>query len=439
MPPRIVLIGAGSVTFTRNLLADFLAHPALRGSDLVLHDIDSDRLRTAERMARWTAQALGAEPRIEAHLDRPTALRGADIVVNTIQVGGERATRIDFQVPARYGLRYTINDTINVGGVFRALRTIPVVLGLTRDMETICPDAWLLNYTNPMSSLMWAIAKSSGVRAVGLCHSVYWSVRRIAHYLGLPPDELEAVSGGINHLAFILRLRRRGEDLYPQLRRFFADHREPEDDRVRGELCRRLGFYPTESSEHHAEYSPWFIPKPGMVARFNVPLDEYLVRVQRNLDEYEATKRRLDAGEPFEIAQSGEYAAVVANALVTGHSATIVGNVPNDGLIDDVTAGACVEVPCQVDGTGIHPVAIGRLPLQCAAYLHPAVDAQELTVHAALEHDREAIYYAVMQDPLVQAALTLDEVWKLTDELIAEEAEWLPSWLGGSWEPPRDP
>ncbi|MER3487214.1 MAG: hypothetical protein C4307_00020, partial [Chloroflexota bacterium] len=197
MPPRIVLIGAGSVTFTRNLLADFLAHPALRGSDLVLHDIDSDRLRTAERMARWTAQALGAEPRIEAHLDRPTALRGADIVVNTIQVGGERATRIDFQVPARYGLRYTINDTINVGGVFRALRTIPVVLGLTRDMETICPDAWLLNYTNPMSSLMWAIAKSSGVRAVGLCHSVYWSVRRIAHYLGLPPDELEAVSGGI--------------------------------------------------------------------------------------------------------------------------------------------------------------------------------------------------------------------------------------------------
>lgn len=429
---RIVLVGAGSVTFTRSLLGDILAYPELRRIDLVLHDIDPDRLRTAERMARWTASALGAEPQIKAHLDRRTALRGADIVVNTIQVGGERATRVDFDVPARYGLRYTINDTINVGGVFRALRTIPVVLELTRDIEAVCPDAWLLNYTNPMSALVWAIGEASGVRTVGLCHSVYWSVRRVANYLGLLGDELEVVSGGINHLAFLLSISRQGEDLYPALREFFAAGREPDDDRVRAELCRRLGFYPTESSEHHAEYSPWFIPKAGAVERFQVPIGEYLSRVQRNLEEYEATKRRLDAGEPFEIARSGEYAAVIAHALVTGQAASIVGNVRNDGYVNNVAAGACVEVPCTIDRAGLHPVAIGALPPQCAAYVHPAIDAQALTVRAALERDRAAIYHAVIQDPQVQVMLTLEEAWRLTDDLIAAEAEWLPRWLGGA-------
>jgi len=430
---RIVLVGAGSVEFTRDLLGDFLSYPELTDATIVLHDIDPERLRTAQRMAAWTAEALGASPRVEAHLDRREALKGADFVVDTIQVGGARATQIDFDIPARYGLRYTINDTINVGGVLRGLRTIPVVLGIVRDMEELCPDAWFLNYTNPMSMLVQAVSERSPVRTVGLCHSVFWTVDAIAGYLGLPREEVDHVSAGINHLAFLLRLEHHGRDLYPDLRAFVDARRMPEDDLVRAELLRRLGYYPTESSEHHAEYNPWFIPKGDAVERFHIPIGEYLSRVARNLDEYAETRRKLDAGEPFDLARSGEYAAVIVHSILTREPARIVANVPNrERLISNLAAEACVEVPALVDGTGVWPVAVGALPPQCAAYIHPAVDAQLLTVHAALHQERDAIYHAVMQDPQIQARLTLDETWRLTDELIAAEAEWLPAWLGGT-------
>lgn len=429
---RIVLVGAGSVEFTRNLLGDLLSYPALQDATVVLHDIDADRLRTAERMAAWTAGALGANPRIEAYLDRREALRGARFVIDTIQVGGSRATQIDFDIPSRYGLRYTINDTINVGGVLRGLRTIPVVLDIVRDMEEVCPDAWFLNYTNPMAMLIRAVSERSQVRTVGLCHSVFWTIDTLAGYLGLPRDEVDHVSAGVNHLAFLLRLEHRGRDLYPDLRRFVADGRVPGDDLVRAELFRRLGYYPTESSEHHAEYNPWFIPKGDSAERFNIPIGEYLSRVAANLDEYAATKARLDAGEPFEIERSGEYAAVIVHSLLTGEPSRIVANVPNRGaLIANLAADACVEVPALVDGTGVWPVAVGALPRQCAAYVEPAVATQALAVDAALREDRDAIYHAVMQDPQVQARLTLDETWRMTDELIAAEAEWLPGWLQG--------
>jgi alpha-galactosidase len=427
---RIVLVGAGSVEFTRNLLGDFLSYPELRDATIVLHDIDADRLRTAERMAAWTAAALSATSIIEGHLDRRAALRDADIVVDTIQVGGARATQIDFDIPARFGLRYTINDTINVGGVMRGLRSIPVVLDIVRDMEEVCPDAWFLNYTNPMAMLVRAVAESSGIRTVGLCHSVFWTVDTLAGYLGLSREEIDHVSAGVNHLAFMLRLEHRGRDLYPDLRAFVAGGGVPDDDLVRAELFRRLGYYPTESSEHHAEYNPWFIPKGDSVERFHIPIGEYLGRVAHNLDEYAETKRLLDAGETFEIERSGEYAAVIAHSLLTGEPARIVGNVMNAGaLMENLAADACVEVPCLVDGAGVWPVRVGRLPAQCAAYIGPAVDTQALTVRAALEHDRDAVYHAVMQDPQVQARLSLDETWRLTDELIAAEAEWLPDWL----------
>jgi alpha-galactosidase len=430
---RIVLVGAGSVEFTRDLLGDFLSYPELADATIVLHDIDADRLRTAERMAAWTADALGARPRIEAHLDRREALRGADFVVDTIQVGGARATQLDFDIPARYGLRYTINDTINVGGVLRGLRTIPVVLGIVRDMEEVCPDAWFLNYTNPMSMLVQAVTESSPIRTVGLCHSVFWTIDTLAGYLGIPREEVHHVSAGVNHLAFLLRLEHEGRDLYPALREFVGAGRVPEDDLVRADLFGRLGYYPTESSEHHAEYNPWFIPKGDAVERYHIPIGEYLSRVAHNLDEYAETRRKLDAGEPFEIATSGEYAAVIVHAMLIGDPARIVANVPNRGaLIPNLAAEACVEVPALVDGTGVWPVAVGPLPLQCAAYIHPAVDAQLLTVHAALREDRDAVYHAVMQDPQIQARLSLDETWRLTDELIAAEAEWLPAWLGGA-------
>jgi alpha-galactosidase len=429
---RIVLVGAGSVEFTRNLLGDILSYAELADANIVLHDIDADRLATAEKMARWTAGALGATPRIEAHLDRRAALTGADFVIDTIQVGGARATQLDFEIPRRYGLEYTINDTINVGGVMRGLRSIPVILGIVRDMEELCPGAWFLNYTNPMSMIIWAVTSASDVKTVGLCHSVYWTVHSIAGYVGVPFSEIEHTSAGVNHLAFLLRLEHDGIDLYPRLDWAVREGRIPDDDLVRAELYKRLGFYPTESSEHHAEYNPWFIPK-GQVERFHIPIGEYLDRVARNLDEFDETKRKLAAGEPFEIERSGEYAAVIIHSLTTGEPARIVGNVPNRGvLIPNLGAEACVEVPCLVDGSGLRPLETGPLPPQLAAYIHPAVDAQGLTVKAVLEQDRDAIYHAVMQDPIVQAQLTLDDTWRMTDQLIEAEAEWLPAWLGGA-------
>jgi alpha-galactosidase len=435
--PRIVLVGAGSVEFTRNLLGDILTSSALRTSQIALHDIDPERLATAERMARSTAAALDAEPTISAHLDRREALQGADFVINTIQVGGARATRVDFDVPARFGLRYTIADTIGVGGVFRGLRTIPVVLGIARDMEEVCPDAWLLNYTNPMAVLVRAVSEAASVRVVGLCHSVFWTVDRIAGYLGLPRDEINVTSAGLNHLAFILRLETGGRDLYPELRAFVDAGRTPDDDLVRAELFQRLGYFPTESSEQQAEYSHWYIGKRDAagdaIERFHVAIGEYLDRVSRNLGEYAETKRMLDAGEPFEIERSGEYAATIAETMTTGTPARIVVNTMNGGtLIPNLDADACVEVPGLVDGQGIHPVAMGPLPLQLAAYIRGAVDMQGLTVGAALDHDRAAIGHAVMTDPIVQSHLTLDDAWRLTKAMIDAEAEWLPAWLGGT-------
>ncbi|HEY6569722.1 MAG TPA: alpha-galactosidase [Candidatus Limnocylindrales bacterium] len=430
---RIVLVGAGSVEFTRNLLGDILSFEALRDAELVLHDIDGDRLQTAQRMAEWTAGALGATPSIAAHLDRRTALEGADFVIDTIQVGGARATQIDFDIPGRHGLEYTINDTINVGGVLRGLRTIPVVLGIVADMADVCPDALFLNYTNPMGMVIRAVDEAVGFPTVGLCHSVYWTVHRLAEYLGVSFEEVDALSGGVNHLAWILRLEHHGRDLYPDLQAFVEAGKVPDDDLVRADLFQRFGWYPTESSEHHAEYNPWFIPK-GQVEPFHVPIGEYLSRVARNLDEYADTKRMLDAGEAFEIERSGEYASVIINSIVTGEPARIVANVMNDGgaMITNLASDACIEVPALVDGLGVHPTPIGALPPQCAVYTRPAVDCQELAVRAALEEDRDLVYHAVMTDPIVQARLTLDETWHMTDELIAAEGEWLPAWLGGS-------
>jgi alpha-galactosidase len=430
---RIVLVGAGSVEFTRNLLGDILSFPALGDCEIVLHDIDPDRLRTGERTGAWVAQALGAEPTISASLDRREALAGADYVINTIQVGGARATQVDFDIPRRFGLEYTINDTINVGGVLRGLRTIPVVLGIAADMADCCPDARFLNYTNPMAMLVRAVDEEIGFPTTGLCHSVYWTVHRLAEYVGVPFAEVDALSAGVNHLAWILRLEHRGRDLDDDLRAFVDAGRVPDDDLVRADLYRRFGFYPTESSEHHAEYNPWFIPK-GLVEPFHVPIGEYLTRVANHLEEYAETKRMLDAGEPFDLERSGEYAAVIVNAITTGEPARIVANVMNDGgrLIDNLAGDACVEVPALVDGLGVHPTPVGPLPAQCAAYTRPAVDCQELAVRAALDRDRDLVYHAVMTDPIVQARLTLDDVWRLTDELIAAEGEWLPGWLGGS-------
>lgn len=428
--PKIVIVGAGSVVFTKNLLGDILAYPELQEATIALHDIDADRLRTAEAMACRTAETLGARPRIEASLDRSELLPGADFVINTVQVGGYEATKVDFDVPARYGIQYTIADTVGVGGVMRGLRTIPVMLEIGRQMADICPDAYLFNYTNPMSILVWAVNQAVGVKTIGLCHSVYWTIDRLTEQLGVPMKEVTYLSAGINHIAWILRLERRGEDLYPRLRSVIEAGHWPADDLVRAELFLRLGYYPTESSEHHAEYSPYFLPHGELVERYHIPLREYIRRCEVNLNEYEETKRSLAAREKLTIEPSSEYAAEIIHAMVTGEPAAIVGNVMNEGrLIRNLQTESCVEVPCLVNGLGIQPTIVGDLPAQCAAYAHPLIDLQALTVEAALREDREAVYHAMMLDPVISGRLTLDQIWHLTDELIAAEQQWLPGWL----------
>jgi len=428
--PKIVIVGAGSVVFTKNLLGDILAYPELKEATIALHDIDPDRLKTAEAMARWTAEKLGACPSIEASLDRTQLLPGADFVINTVQVGGYEATKVDFDIPARYGIQYTIADTVGVGGVMRALRTIPVLLEIGRQMADLCPDAYLFNYTNPMSILVWAINRAVGVKTVGLCHSVYWTIYRLAGQLGVPMDEVTYLSAGINHIAWILRLERRGEDLYPRLRALVEAGRWPENDLVRAELFLRLGYYPTESSEHHAEYSPYFLPHRELIEQYNIPLREYVRRCEVNLGEYDETRRKLAANEDFSIEPSSEYAAEIIHGMVTGEPVAIVGNVMNEGrLIPNLQPESCVEVPCLVNGLGVQPTIVGDLPTQCAAYIHPLIDLQALTVEAALNQDRSAVYHAMMLDPVISGQLTLDEIWRLADELISAEQQWLPRWL----------
>src|SRR5919197_5297814 len=361
-PPKIAFVGAGSVEFTRMLLGDILSYPELRDIHLSLFDIDAERLRTADGVARVTAQEAGAKPVIDAHLDRRRALDGADYVVNMIQVGGHAATLIDFEIPARYGLRQTIGDTLGVGGVFRALRTIPVMQGIAADMAEVCPDAWLLNYTNPMAMLCWATYSGTPVaRVVGLCHSIQNTTLGLSELVGVPFEEITFLGAGVNHQAFILRFERQGEDLYPRLDE--AIERDPElRRRVRVELYRRLGHFPTESSEHSAEYLPWFMHHDSEIERLRIPVDDYIARSEENLSLYAEMRRRLAAGEDFEIERSAEYASLIMHSMVTGEPRVIYGNVRNAGLITNLPQDCCVEVPCLVDRAGVQPTVVGDLP-----------------------------------------------------------------------------
>jgi alpha-galactosidase len=412
---RIAFIGAGSTVFTRNLFGDVLAMPELRDSTFALMDIDADRLQASERVAR----GLGAQ-RVLATLDRRKALEGADYVVTSFQVGGIDATRIDFDVPKRFGLRQTIGDTSGIGGVMRGLRTIPVLLDVCRDMEELCPDALLLQYVNPMAMLCWAVAEASPIRTVGLCHSVQHTAGELAADLGVPAAELEYRVAGINHLAFFLTLERAGEDLYPALREVVP----PDDNRVRYEVMRHLGRFVTESSEHFAEYVPWFIKthRPDLIDRFSIPLDEYLARSERALAE------TWDV--PASHERSHEYGADIIRACETGEPFRFSGNVPNTHagttLIDNLPADCCVEVPCVASANGIEPERVGALPRQLAALIQTNVNVQGLTVEAALTGRREPAYHAAMLDPHTAAELPLDEIARLVDELIDAHGDAIP-------------
>ncbi len=415
---KITFVGAGSVVFTKNLLGDILSFPALQDATISLHDIDPLRLETAEDMARWTAKMLGVSPKIEASLDRKKALEGASYVLNMVQVGGHQSTLIDFDIPRRYGLLQTIGDTHGIGGIFRALRSIPVVLEMAHDMEEVCPEALMINYTNPMSMLVWAIFEATRVPVVGLCHSVQGTTRTISRYAGIPYDQVNYLGAGINHMSWILRFRYQGQDAYPLLRKAVVEGRVPSTDLVRAELFKRTGYYMTESSEHLAEYLPYFIPHAGQVEKFNVPIDEYIRRSEKNLGEFEIVRAKLKNGESFEIKRSQEYASVIINSMETNQPSVIYGNVRNSGLIENLPYGCCVEVPCLVDSNGVQPTHIGELPPQLAAFIRPHISVQELAVKAALEGKREYVYQAAMQDPLVSASMTLDCIWSMVDEMI---------------------
>jgi alpha-galactosidase len=429
MAPRIVFIGAGSVEFTKNLLGDILSFPELATSEIVLHDIDRERLEAGVAIAGWTVDALGAGASISSTLDRRAALEGADYVVNMIQVGGHDATLIDFEVPVRHGLRQTIGDTLGIGGIFRALRTIPVMLGIAADMHEECPDAWLLNYTNPMAMLCWAVYEGSPVdRIVGLCHSVQGTTRRLAELVGVPFEDVTFLGAGINHQSFILRFERDGENLYPLLDE--AIERDPELARtVRVELYRRFGYFPTESSEHGAEYVPWFLRHDELVERFRISVGEYVQRSDENLREYERIRAALAAGSGFEIERSLEYASLIIHSIETGAERVIYGNVRNSGLIDNLPDGCCVEVPCLVDRAGVQPTHVGPLPTQLAALNRTFANVCELTVRAALDGKPEHVYHAAMLDPNTAASLTLDQIEALVDDLTAAHGDALPEGL----------
>jgi len=431
----IAFVGAGSTVFTRNLVSDVLSLPELRDTTtFALMDVDPTRLETSEIVTRRLAEAHASRATVRATPDRRAALDGADYVVTSFQVGGLRpSTVIDFEVPKRFGLRQTIADTLGVGGIMRALRTIPVLLDVCRDMEELCPEALLLQYVNPMAMLCWAVARASTIRTVGLCHSVQHTAGELAADLGLPPEELDHHVAGINHLAFFLRLEHRGRDLYPALWEVLEQDRVPDCNRVRYEVLRHFGYFVTESSEHFAEYVPWFLKshRPDLVERFNIPLDDYLRRSERQIAEWDALRARLDRDpSPMGVHRSAEYGADVIRACETGRPFRFNGNVPNARgerpLIDNLPADCCVEVPCVASSAGIEPQAVGPLPRHLAALMQTNINVQGLTVDAALTGRVDPLHHAAMLDPHTAAELSLQEIRDLVDALLEAHGDWIP-------------
>ncbi|HUN06830.1 MAG TPA: alpha-glucosidase/alpha-galactosidase [Aggregatilineales bacterium] len=428
---KITFIGAGSTVFAKNLLGDILSYPELANSEIALHDIDETRLRTSEIVANRIAETLKITPKITATLDRKQALDGADYAINMIQVAGYKpGTVVDFEIPKKYGLRQTIADTLGIGGIMRALRTIPVMLEMCREMEQLCPDVTFLQYVNPMAMNCWAVTKATRIKTIGLCHSVQHTASELAADINVPLNEINYVVGGINHMAFYLKFERNGEDLYPRIREVFDNNRQPDWNRVRYEMFNRLGYFVTESSEHFSEYVPWFIKRdrPDLIEEFNIPLDEYIRRCEVQIAAWEEQRSALEGGAPIEIERSVEYGSSIIHSLETGKPCVVYGNVPNCGLIDNLPQGCCVEVPCLVDKNGIQPTKIGALPPHLAALMQTNINVQSLVVEAALTGKREHIYHAAMLDPHTAAELSLDQIWSLVDDLIAAHGNWLPEY-----------
>ena len=432
-PRRITFIGAGSTVFAKNLLGDILSEPALSASRICLYDIDPERLRVSATVAARIVQALGVQAQITSTMDLGQALDGADYAINMIQVGGYRpCTVTDFEIPNRFGLRQTIGDTLGIGGIMRALRTIPVLVGMVGEMERRCPGVLHLNYVNPMAMNCWALTRSSRIQTVGLCHSVQGTALELARDIGVPAASIDYLAAGINHMAFYLKFSSGGVDLYPRIREVGAVGRMPPHNQVRYDLLKRFGYFVTESSEHFAEYVPWYIRQGRMelIERLQIPLDEYPRRCELQIAAWTGQERELqDPSRPISVVPSNEYGGQIINAIETGQPVVVYGNVPNDGLIDNLPREACVEVPCLVDGNGLRPVRVGALPPQLSALMQTNINVQSLTVEAALTGRREHVYHAAMLDPHTATELDLDQITHLVDELLEAHRTWLPETL----------
>jgi alpha-galactosidase len=427
---KIAFIGAGSAVFARNLLRDLFTFPELHGAEIALMDIDADRLGVTEAVARRVAAQAGATPTITTTTDRRRALDGADYVINVIQVGMHDATVRDFQIPEKVGLHQTIGDTIGIGGIFRGLRTFPVLAGIAADMTEVCPDAWLLNYTNPMAmNVSYLHQVAPRLKVLGLCHSVYWTMVGLCELIDVPFAETSYWSAGVNHQAWVLRWERAGQNLYPLLdARIAAD---PElRRRVRIDMYRRLGYYPTETSEHSSEYVPWYLHHPAEVDRLRLNIGEYIGISEDNLAEYAQVRAELSTADTLEIdASSTEYAPQVIHSLETGTKRVISANVVNDGLITNLPDGFAVEVPTLLDELGAHPIKVGDLPPQCAALNRTYIGPGELAVRAAVDGDPRLVPAAAMLDPNTAATLTVDEIWRLCADLTTAHGSLLPESL----------
>ena len=434
---RIVFIGAGSVVFTRQLVVDLLSYPDLPHLELVLHDEDEERLRVAADTARQIARRLDRAVTLTATLDRRAALADAAFAINMIQVGGIEATRTDLEVPARHGLRQTIGDTIGVGGVFRALRTFPVLSAIAADMRDLCPAAVLLNYTNPMvMNVWWLSTVAPDLNAVGLCHSVYWTVHDLCALIGVPLDGTHYRAAGVNHQAWLTEWSRDGQCLYPLLREHIDASPELRR-RVRVEIFRRVGYYPTETSEHSAEYLSWFLRSDEQVERFRLRPSQYLQTSAENLATFEAARTTLAAGRPLPLERgAAEFAPQLIHSLLTGQEREIHANVVNHGLIDNLPDGAVVEVPARVSQDGVSPLAMGAIPAAGAALNRGYLSVADLTVEAALRGDRELVRQAALADPNTASTLTPEQIWELCDAMFEAHARRLPESLGGPT-PPR--
>ena len=443
---KITFMGAGSTVFVRNVLGDCMCSDALKDWEYALYDIDATRLEESFEIISAMNETKGGHARITKHLgveNRKEALRGARFVVNAIQVGlYDPCTIIDFEVPKKYGLRQTIGDTLGIGGIMRALRTIPVMDDFARDMREVCPDALLLNYTNPMAMLSGYMQRYTGIETVGLCHSVQVCSEGLLKKLGME-DKLEGrreLIAGINHMGWLLELKdKEGNDLYPEVRRraleknesAMKDGAEKHDDMVRMDYIRRFGYYCTESSEHNSEYNMFYIKSkyPELIERYNIPLDEYPRRCINQIAGWAKERDELKTGKHLDHQRTKEYASYIMESIVTNTPYEIGGNVLNKGgLIENLPQDACVEVPCLVNGMGVHPCHVGRLPVQCAAMNMTNINVQLLTIEAAVTRKKEHIYQAAMLDPHTGSELDMDTIVRMVDDLIETHGSWLPQY-----------